>query len=154
MASTLIYLKSLELLPRIPALIEASDEEDPRQALLRRIQEFAAYQRASEELEQRPMMNRDVYVREPLELDGEGRPLVAATDAFGLLEQFSLLLKAVEAEEPTYSLAPETRLDFDACCLWVLRVIGGPGKSADFRELVASPRPAPSACCVLSPSWR
>jgi segregation and condensation protein A len=138
MASTLIYLKSLELLPRIPALLEAGEEEDPREALLRRIQEFAAYQGALEELNQRPMLNRDVYAREPQEVHGPGRPIVVAADVFGLLEQFSTLLRVAEETEPSYRLSPLTRLSFEDCCLWVLRVLGGPGGVVDFRELIAS----------------
>ena len=35
MASTLSYLKSLELLTRVPALLEAGEEEDPSEARLR-----------------------------------------------------------------------------------------------------------------------
>jgi chromatin segregation and condensation protein Rec8/ScpA/Scc1 (kleisin family) len=64
--------------------------------------------------------------------------LIAPTDAFGLLEQFSTLLQAYEAEEPTYALEPSSALDFEASCLWVLRVLGGPGKVTDFRELLTS----------------
>jgi segregation and condensation protein A len=138
MASTLIYLKSLELLPRTPALLESGDEEDPRAALLRRIQEFAAYQTALEELNQRPMLERDVYAREAVTVADPGRPLVASTDVFGLLERFSSLLQEAEKAKPTYSLAPLAKLSFEACCLWVLRALGGNGGVGDFRELITT----------------
>lgn len=138
MASTLIYLKSLEMLPRTPTLMDEGDEEDPREVLLRRIQEFAAYQTAMDELNQRPMLDRDVYAREPVAVEDEARPLVVATDVFGLLEQFSSLLRVAEEAEPTYTLSPIAKLSFEACCLWVLRVLGGAGGVGDFRELIAS----------------
>lgn len=138
MASTLIYLKSLELLPRIPSLLDSGDEEDPREMLLRRIQEFAAYQTALEELNQRPMLDRDVYAREPVAVAAQARPLVVGTDVFGLLEQFSGLLREAATVEPTYRLAPLSQLSFEACCLWVLRALGGNGGVGDFREMIAT----------------
>ena len=50
MAAQLVHLKSLELLPRLPAGLE----EDPAEQLAQRIQEYAKYRAAADLLEQRP----------------------------------------------------------------------------------------------------
>ena len=59
MAATLVYLKSLELLPRKPTPLDPEDEiEDPREALARRLIEYQRYRDAAEQLEQRTVLGR------------------------------------------------------------------------------------------------
>lgn len=67
MAATLLLIKSRALLPP-----DAEDEEpeadDPRVDLIRQLQEYQRYQEAALALAERPLLNRDVFAREPLKL--------------------------------------------------------------------------------------
>lgn len=59
MAAMLAEIKSRLLLPREE---EEADEEDPRAALVRRLQEYERFREAAFELDQRPREGRDVFV--------------------------------------------------------------------------------------------
>lgn len=127
MASTLIHLKSLELLPRLPTVVD--EEEDPRITLVRRLEEYAALQRAAEDLDQRPMLGRDAFQRgiETPEVPGPA----AGVDAFGLLEVYYDLITRAEADEPIYALEGGSGLSFESVCqrlLDLLAVHGGRGE--------------------------
>ena len=60
MAATLAEIKSRILLPR-PKRAE-EDEEDPRLALVRQLQQYERFREAANELEDRPRVNRDVFI--------------------------------------------------------------------------------------------
>lgn len=60
MAATLAEIKSRILLPR-PKSIE-EDEEDPRLALIRQLQQYERFREAANDLEDRPRVNRDVFI--------------------------------------------------------------------------------------------
>ena len=63
MAATLIHIKSRMLLP---AGADEPDEDegiDPRNELVRRLLEYQRFKEAAEQLEQREMLTRDVFVR-------------------------------------------------------------------------------------------
>ena len=66
MAATLCHIKSRELLPK-EALPEDpggdEDEEDPRQALIRRLLEYQKYKTAAFDLGSRPVVGRNVFPR-------------------------------------------------------------------------------------------
>lgn len=63
MAATLVHIKSRMLLP--PGDEEADEEEgnDPRDELVRRLLEYQRFKEAAEQLEQREILSRDVFVR-------------------------------------------------------------------------------------------
>lgn len=65
MAATLLLIKSRTLLPA-----EEEDEEpeldDPRVELMRQLMEYQRYREAALSLGERPLLNRDVFAREPL----------------------------------------------------------------------------------------
>ncbi|HUF42742.1 MAG TPA: segregation/condensation protein A [Verrucomicrobiae bacterium] len=63
MAATLVHIKSRMLLP--PGDEEADEEEgnDPRDDLVRRLLEYQRFKEAAEQLEQREILSRDVFVR-------------------------------------------------------------------------------------------
>lgn len=65
MAATLLLIKSRTLLPA-----EADDDEpepdDPRVELMRQLLEYQRYREAALALGERPLLNRDVFAREPL----------------------------------------------------------------------------------------
>jgi len=62
MASTLLHIKSRLLLPQ-PSVEEEEEGEDPRYELVRRLLEYQKYKMAATELLQRPMLDRDVFIR-------------------------------------------------------------------------------------------
>jgi segregation and condensation protein A len=63
MAATLVHIKSRILLP--PGEEEADEDEgnDPRDELVRRLLEYQRFKDAAEQLEQREVLSRDVFVR-------------------------------------------------------------------------------------------
>ena len=66
MAATLVHIKSKMLLPATPAGQEddeLEDEEDPREALIRRLLEYQKYKQAAVDLAARGIAGRDVFLR-------------------------------------------------------------------------------------------
>ena len=60
MAATLAEIKSKLLLPKIDD--ESEEEDDPRAELIRRLQEYERYKKASFKIESLPRVNRDFYL--------------------------------------------------------------------------------------------
>jgi segregation and condensation protein A len=100
MAATLVHLKSRELLPT-PDPAQADDpeaageeEHDPRQELIRRLLEYQKYKEAAAELDERPVIGRNVWTRgAPIEeeVPGAEAPL-AEVSVFRLLEALADVL--------------------------------------------------------------
>ena len=97
MASTLLHIKSKMLLPKSSEREE--EEEDPREELIRRLLEYQKYKQAGGELEKRPMLDRDVFIRlmpaEPEEVPEEER---IGVNLLELLEAFRQVLERVKTE--------------------------------------------------------
>jgi len=97
MASTLMQLKSRMLLPR-PEVDDEGNEVDPRAELAAQLIAYEQYRMLAEQLNERPLMGRDVFTRsvfpETLEVE---RPLPAA-DLDALLLAFRNVLKRVGGE--------------------------------------------------------
>jgi segregation and condensation protein A len=99
MASTLLYIKSKMLLP---ASSEEGEEEgeDPRAELVRRLLEYQKYKAAAAELEKRPMLDRDVFLRStPMEVEDAGEEERVEVNLFELIEAFRKILERVKTEE-------------------------------------------------------
>lgn len=98
MASTLLHIKSKMLLPQ-PVGEEEEEGEDPRAELVRRLLEYQKYKTAATELVNRPMLNRDVFIR--LASAEEGAPEEERIEA-NLFDLIDALRKTLErAEEET-----------------------------------------------------
>ena len=72
MAATLTHIKSRMLLPAPPG--EGDDEEegdDPRQELVNRLLEFEEFKKAARSLEERDLLERDVFARQFVDDDEE-----------------------------------------------------------------------------------
>jgi len=137
MASTLCHLKSLELLPRPPAILEEDDAEDPREALARQLEAYEQVRAAADALDRQPVLGRDVFCREPVEMDDLERPLIPGVDAFRLLDLYYGVLTRPEPAPREHTIhRPE--VDLSACCRHVLRSLGGPGGRADLRDILRS----------------
>ena len=99
MASTLLYIKSKTLLPASPEE-EEEEEEDPRAELVRRLLEYQKYKEAASQLEKKPMLDRDVFIRP--NPSGEGDAVAeerVEVSLFELLEAFRQILERAKAEE-------------------------------------------------------
>ncbi len=98
MASTLLHIKSKMLLP--VASEEAEEEgEDPRAELVRRLLEYQRYKEAAADLENRPMLDRDVFIRSiPLETEEPPEEERVEVTLFELLEAFRKVLVRVKME--------------------------------------------------------
>jgi len=99
MASTLLHIKSKMLLPTSS---EEKEEEgvDPRAELVRRLLEYEKYKNGGAELERRPMLDRDVFIRlipqEEEESPGEEERFDVSL--FELLDAFRQVLERVKPE--------------------------------------------------------
>ena len=99
MASTLLYIKSKMLLPS-SSEEEEEEGEDPRAELIRRLLEYQKYKEAAFELEKRPMLDRDVFLRStPMEVEDAGEEERVEVSLFELIEAFRKILERVKAEE-------------------------------------------------------
>lgn len=97
MASTLLYIKSKMLLPK--SLEGEEEEEDPRAELVRRLLEYQRYKQAAGELEKRPMLDRDVFIRLMApELEEVPEEESIEVNLFELLEAFRQVLERVRAD--------------------------------------------------------
>jgi segregation and condensation protein A len=101
MAATLAHIKSKMLLPAPPPgqeddALGALDEEDPREALIRRLLEYQKYKQAGADLAARGITGRDVYLR------GGGNP--SAPSPAGLPPEATPEGLAPLAEVPLYAI--------------------------------------------------
>lgn len=87
MAATLAHIKSRMLLPPDQAVGEEEEEEelDPREELVRRLLEYQRYKEAADELRDRPILYRDVFVR------GTRTPAVESDSPFTEVSVFRLI---------------------------------------------------------------
>ena len=137
MAATLIHLKSLELLPRLPTPID-EDEPDPREALARQLADYQRYRQAAEKLDALPRLGRDVFER-PAE-DGEDGGIEVPFDAFGLLDVYRELLARADLPEPEVRFEVEVGRSMADAARALLDVLAHHG-DVDFGELVPSMHP-------------
>jgi segregation and condensation protein A len=101
MASTLLHIKSRMLLPPSENEEEEEEGEDPREELVRRLLEYQKFKNAAEEIERRPMLDRNVFIRlAPAEAEkeepGEGEKIEASL--FELIEAFRKVLERAKPE--------------------------------------------------------
>jgi len=101
MAATLTLIKSRMLLP--PSEDDEEEEEvDPRADLVRQLLDYQRYREAALALSERPLLHRDVFVREPLmDVEGAadtGEPLHLKVTVWELLEAFRAVLKRARPE--------------------------------------------------------
>jgi segregation and condensation protein A len=64
MAATLAQIKSRMLLPKISALDDGEEGEDPRAELVRRLLDYERFREVALGLSERPLLGRDVFIRE------------------------------------------------------------------------------------------
>jgi segregation and condensation protein A len=101
MAATLTLIKSRMLLP--PSEGDEEEEEvDPRADLVRQLLDYQRYREAALALSERPLLHRDVFVREPLmDVEGgadTGEALHLKVTVWELLKAFRAVLKRARPE--------------------------------------------------------
>jgi segregation and condensation protein A len=106
MAAMLCEIKSRDLLPRAD-VPDDKEEDDPRQQLARRIQEYERYRQASLALARREWLGREVYARPASPIAPCDRPVDPGVDAFGLLEAFYQVLESRAVEDPVHEVELE-----------------------------------------------
>jgi segregation and condensation protein A len=94
MAATLTHIKSKMLLPTPPQdqEEEAGEELDPRAELVRRLLEYQKYKLAAEQLGERSVLGRDVFVRGLPAPSVDGPAPLAPIGLFKLLDAFQSVL--------------------------------------------------------------
>lgn len=94
MAATLAHIKSKMLLPKPPADQddETLEELDPRGELVRRLLEYQKYKHAAEQLEQKPVLGRDIFIRGAPAPSVDGQAPLAPISVFKLFDAFQRLL--------------------------------------------------------------
>jgi segregation and condensation protein A len=108
MAATLIHIKSRTLLPR-PDPAQDDPEEDPREALVRRLIEHQRFKAAAELLHEREIQRSAQWVRPPgrlTDLAGEEPEVEVEVDLFSLMAAFRHVLDRVR-QRPVVMLPPE-----------------------------------------------
>jgi segregation and condensation protein A len=93
MAATLMYIKSRMLLPA-PLEEEEEEGEDPRAELVQRLVEYKRFKEAAVHLSQQALLERDVFIRPPHEVELEEGEIEA--DLFHLIDALRELLKHQE----------------------------------------------------------
>jgi len=109
MASTLIHIKSKTLLPRPASPDEEGEEEDPREALVRRLLEHQKYKAAAELLHERETLRGAQFTRPDAavaEAAGEAFEPELEVDLFSLLAAFRGVLERA-SRRPRMVLPPE-----------------------------------------------
>ena len=103
LASTLIYIKSKLLLPLAEGGAEEEEGEDPRAELVRQLLEYQAFKEAALRLDDRPLLERDVFkrgapVEEPTTAEETDDALVEV-DVFELVTAFRRIIAGLDLKE-------------------------------------------------------
>ena len=107
MAATLIHIKSRMLLPRDPALGAEDDAgDDPRQELVDRLLEHEKYKNAAEMLQQKRMVEENVWTHPQMNEFGADEDPGLAVTLFDLVKAFGEILERAQ-NRPTYEVQSE-----------------------------------------------
>jgi segregation and condensation protein A len=110
MASTLIHIKSRTLLPRPDPAQDETEEEDPREALVRRLLEHQKYKAAAGLLHDRETLRGAQFGRPDLsvaEAAGDAYEPEFEVDLFSLMAAFRGVLERANKRPPPMVLPPD-----------------------------------------------
>lgn len=110
MASTLIHIKSRTLLPRPDPAQDDTEEEDPREALVRRLLEHRKYKAAAGLLHDRETLRGAQFGRPDLsvaEAAGDAYEPEFEVDLFSLMAAFRGVLERANKRPPAMVLPPD-----------------------------------------------
>ncbi|MEK7243125.1 MAG: segregation/condensation protein A, partial [Thermodesulfobacteriota bacterium] len=104
LASTLIHIKSKLLLPPAEGEGEEEEGEDPRAELVQQLLEYQAFKEAALSLNERPLLDRDVFTRgaaseEEQTTAGEADDALIEVDIFELVTAFRRIIAGFDRKE-------------------------------------------------------
>lgn len=103
LASTLVHIKSKLLLPPAEGEGEEEEGEDPRKELVRQLLEYQAFKEAALHLDERPLLERDVFTRGALAeapvSSGEEEEEMTEVDIFELVSAFRRIIAGLDLRE-------------------------------------------------------
>ena len=103
LASTLVHIKSKLLLPPAEGEGEEEEGEDPRKELVRQLLEYQAFKDAALHLDERPLLERDVFTWGALTEDpvssGEEEEEMTEVDIFELVSAFRRIIAGLDLRE-------------------------------------------------------
>lgn len=103
LASTLIHIKSRLLLPPVENDVEGEEGQDPRAELVQQLLEYQAFKEAALSLEDRPLLDRDVFTRgapaeEPTAAEEEEEAMIEV-GVFELVQAFRRIIAGLDKSE-------------------------------------------------------
>ncbi len=128
MAATLLHIKSRMLLPDDAEESEEA-EIDPRADLVHRLLEYQKYKDAASSLERLPLLGRDVFVRDDIQLEPEEDETddLAPVGLYELAEAFKRLLKEKDTL-PAFHKVEKEMYSVTDCLQEVLTALTGRGQ--------------------------
>src|ERR1039458_401221 len=138
MASTLMYIKSRELLPvKQQVVVEAEDEgEDPRWELIRQLVEYKKFKDAAAQLQTLEERQENVFPRLPgkIEFESEAAPAKSEVGIFDLLNAVNSVLKRFQEKTAGSREIYEDKWTVSEKIEFVLKIIAERG-AVKFSEL-------------------
>jgi segregation and condensation protein A len=151
MASTLMYIKSRELLPVDQQVaVEGEEEgEDPRWELIRQLVEYKKFKDAAAQLQTLEARQENVFPRLPgkLEFESAAPPPKPGVSIFDLLNAVNAVLKRFEKRDDTRDIF-EDKWTVSEKIEFILRVIAERG-SVRFTELFESAASRSEVVCTF-----
>jgi segregation and condensation protein A len=109
LAATLIHIKSRMLLPPVEGDDETEEGEDPRAELVQQLLEYQTFKEAALNLEDRPLLERDVFTRgAPLEEPAEAEEDDEAMIEVGIYELVQAFRRIISELGQSEDLAIDT----------------------------------------------
>ena len=152
MASTLMFIKSRELLPveQQAPVAEEDEGEDPRWELIRQLVEYKKFKDAAAQLQNLELRQENVFPRLPvkIEFDSEEAPRKPEAGLFDLLNAVNAVLKRFQAKEAGTRQIYEEQWSVSGKMEFVLGIIGDKG-TVKFSELFASAASRTEVVCTF-----
>ncbi|HVU26658.1 MAG TPA: segregation/condensation protein A [Verrucomicrobiae bacterium] len=152
MASTLMYIKSRELLPvEQQAVVEGEDEgEDPRWELIRQLVEYKKFKDAAAQLQTLEARQENIFPRVPgkLEFESTAPPPKPDVSIFDLLNAVNVVLKRFEQREGAAREIYEDKWTVSEKIEFILKIISARG-SIKFSELFANAASRGEVVCTF-----
>jgi segregation and condensation protein A len=152
MASTLMYIKSRELLPvEQQVVVEAEDEgEDPRWELIRQLVEYKKFKDAAAQLQKFEERQENVFPRLPgkIEFAAEAAPAKSEVGIFDLLNAVNSVLKRFQEKNAGTREIFEDKWTVSEKIELVLKILAARG-SVKFSELFESAANRAEVICTF-----
>jgi segregation and condensation protein A len=135
MAATLIHIKSRMLLPDYTESEDEELSEDPRKELVQKLLDYQKYKEASQNLYERTLLNRDVWLKggkEPLPESADDAIWVEDNALFGLISSYRKVVK--RAKNAVHKVS--ARMQSVASRILEIRKYFVPGSWVSFFEIL------------------